>query len=303
VILLVTGTGRSGTTLVTETLARHPGTGFVSGLDDKLPRLNLRGQWNGRLYRRGAPRSSGMRALSEATSVLERGRLRVAPSEAYGLLDRHVFAGFSTPCRDLLAQDMTPWIEQRLQDFFATRLEAQQAEVLVQHMTGWPRTGFLRAALPDLRVVNVVRDGRAVASSWLQMGWWDGWQGPDKWIFGPLPPELHEVWERSGRSFVVLAGLGWRMLVEAFEAARELTPAEQWIDLRYEDLLDDPRREIARVLDHAGLAWDARFENGYARHTIERHRTDAYRSELTAAQVGQLEEVIAEPLARWGYTV
>jgi hypothetical protein len=135
------------------------------------------------------------------------------------------------------------------------------------------------------------------------MGWWDGWQGPDKWIFGPLPPELHEVWERSGRSFVVLAGLGWRMLVEAFEAARALTPAEQWIDLRYEDLLDDPRREIARVLDHAGLVWDARFEEGYARHTIERHRTDAYRSELTAAQVRQLEDVIAEPLARWGYTV
>src|SRR5690242_3167524 len=99
-LALVIGTGRSGTTLVQETLSRHPATGFISGLDDKLSRLNLSGRWNSRLYRMTAQRDPKMRALAESTRLLERGRLRVAPSEAYNLLDRHVFAGFSTPCRD-----------------------------------------------------------------------------------------------------------------------------------------------------------------------------------------------------------
>ncbi len=162
-----------------------------------------------------------MRALSEARTVFEKGRVRVAPSEGYGLFDRHVMSGFSTPCRDLVAEDMTPYLMRRVQRFFAERIAAQGCDMLVQHLTGWPRVGFLRAAYPDLKVVHVVRDGRAVANSWLQMGWWDGWLGPDKWIYGPLPADLRPMWEESGRSFPVLAALGWRMLVDAYAAARD----------------------------------------------------------------------------------
>jgi hypothetical protein len=300
-LALVTGTGRSGTTLVQETLSRHPATGFVSGLDDKLPRLNLRGRHNGRLYRWGGQRPAGMRALAEG-SVLERGRLRVAPSEGYQLFDRHVMAGFSKPCRDLLADDMTPHLKPLVKDFFESRERAQGCDVLVQHLTGWPRVGFLRAALPDVKVVNVVRDGRAVANSWLQMGWWDGWQGPDKWIYGPLPSDLMQEWEEHQRSFPVLAALGWKMLMGAFEDARGLTPAGQWLDVRYEDLLADPRREVARMLDFLGLEWDDGFQAGFERQHITAGRTHAYRTELTSAQLAAVEKVIAEPLARWGYS-
>lgn len=300
-LALVIGTGRSGTTLVQETLSRHPATGFISGLDDKLSKLNLTGRWNSRLYRMTAQRDPKMRALAESTRLLERGRLRVAPSEAYNLLDRHVFAGFSTPCRDLLADDLTPYLERKVQEFFDHRIEAQGCEVLVQHLTGWPRTGFLQAAIPDLRAVNVVRDGRAVASSWLQMGWWDGWRGPDNWIFGPLPADLREEWEASGRSFVVLAALGWKMLMAAYEDARAQMPAAQWLDVRYEDLLESPRDKVAEMLDFLGLEWNSEFEAGYARHEITGGRRAAYRDELTPAQVTAMEKVLAEPLSRWGY--
>ena len=300
-LILVVGTGRSGTTLVSETVARHPATGFVSGVDDKLPRLNLLGKHNGRLYRRSGQRPSSMRALAEARSVFEKGRVRVAPSEGYGLFDRHVMAGFSTPCRDLVAEDMTPYLLARVQRFFAERIEAQGCDLLVQHLTGWPRVGFLRAAYPDLKVVHVVRDGRAVANSWLQMGWWDGWLGPDKWIYGPLPADLRLMWEESGQSFPVLAALGWRMLVDAYAAARERTPQDQWLDVRHEDVLADPRGTFGRVLDFAGLDWTPEFEEGFSRHTIEVHRKAPWREELTPEQVRAVEQVLADPLTRWGY--
>ncbi len=301
-IVLVCGTGRSGTTLVTELLARHDRVAFVSGVDDKLARLALRGRWNGRLYRGAAgPRPAGLRAWSEAGRLLERGRLRVAPSEAYRLLDRHVVPGFSRPCRDLLAEDMTPWAQRRLREFVEQRLEAQRADVLLLHVTGWPRVGYLRAALPGLQVVNVVRDGRAVASSWLQMGWWDGWQGPDRWIYGPLPDELRATWEDSGRSFPVLAGLGWRMLLEAAEAARDRSPQGSWLDLRYEDLLADPRGATGRLLAHAGLSWDDAFEAGWSRHRITSGRCEAFRDELRPDQVAAIEAAVGPVLRRWGY--
>jgi hypothetical protein len=302
-LAVVAGTGRCGSTLVQELLCRHPAIGFVSGLDDKLPKLNLTGRHNGRLYRRGAPRPSGMTSLRHSRKLLEKGRLRVAPSEAYQLLDRHVTAGFSRPCRDLVAADMTPFLEQRTRAFFDARLAAQRAGLILQHVTGWPRTGFLTAAYPDLKVVNVVRDGRAVVNSWLQMGWWDGWRGPANWYLGPLPPDLHAEWAAAGRSFPVLAALGWKMLMTAYADARAAHPDGQWLDLRYEDLIAEPRKELTRTLEFLGLEWTPAFERGFARHEVHGGRGDAYRAELTPAQVAAMEGVLREQLTQWGYAV
>ncbi len=302
-LALVSGTGRSGTTLVQEVLSRHPGTGFISGLDDKVPRLNSRGRLNGRLYRLAPQRPAAMRALAESGKLLERGRIRVAPSEAYRLIDRHVMAGFSTPCRDLGAADLTPHLKGRVVDFFESRERAQGCDVLLQHLTGWPRTGFLQAALPDLRVIHVVRDGRAVANSWLQMGWWDGWGGPDKWIYGPLPRDLRQEWEDHGRSFPVLAALGWKMLMAAYAQARDALPEGQWMDVRYEDILASPRERFAAMLEFLGLDWNEVFDAGYRRHEVNPGRADSYRHELSSRDVEEIEQVIGKELLDWGYDV
>jgi hypothetical protein len=301
VLSVVVGTGRCGSTLVQEVLSRHPSVGFISGVDDKLPKLNLAGRFNGTLYRRLGPRPSGMTSLRHSRRLLERGRLRVAPSEAYHLLDRHVFAGFSKPSRDLLGGDLTPFVKRRMREFFDDRIRRQGCGVLLQHLTGWPRTGFLQAAYPDLKVINVVRDGRAVANSWLQMGWWDGWRGPDNWLYGPLPPALREEWEESGRSFPVLAALGWKMLMESYAQARAAHPAEQWLDVRYEDLVRAPNEQTARMLAFLGLEWTPRFEAGFARHRFHAERGAAYRHELTDAQVTAIQGVLDKPLREWGY--
>ncbi|RAO34067.1 hypothetical protein PSN13_02934 [Micromonospora saelicesensis] len=300
---LVVGTGRCGSTLVQELLSRHPAVGFVSGLDDKLARLNPKGRFNGALYRRSAPRPAGMTSLRHSRRLLERGRLRVAPSEAYHLLDRQVLAGFSRPCRDLVAEDLTPFVARRLRAFFDERIARQGCQQLVQHVTGWPRTGLLHAAYPELRVVNVVRDGRAVANSWLQMGWWDGWRGPDNWIYGPLPSDLREEWVESGRSFQVLAALGWKMLMDAFTQARLRHPADQWLDVRYEDLVEQPREQVGRMLDFLGLPWSTAFERGFSRYDFTVGRAEAYRDELSPAQLTAIERVLEKPLAEWGYPV
>jgi hypothetical protein len=302
-LAVVAGTGRCGSTLVQELLCRHPAIGFISGLDDKLPKLNSTGRWNGPLYRAGPPRPPGMTSLRHSRRLLENGRLRIAPSEAYRLLDRHVTAGFARPARDLLGSDLTPVTARRLRAFFDARIRAQRCDLLLQHVTGWPRTGFLRGAYPDLKVVNVVRDGRAVVNSWLQMGWWDGWQGPSNWYLGPLPAPLHAEWTASGRSFPVLAALGWKMLIGAYANARATHPPGQWLDLRYEDLIADPRKELMRTLEFLGLDWSPAFEKGFGRHALHGGRGDAYRSELTPLQIGDVEAVLRESLMEWGYPV
>jgi hypothetical protein len=297
----VLGSGRCGSTLVTELIARHPDVGFVSNVDDKFARLNLKGQWNNALFARSTERDPSLRPFRDRRRALERGRFRVAPSEGWVVLERQVSNIFPQPCRDLTAHDATPWLTSRIVDFFDSRMQAQQKPDFVHHLTGWPRAGLLRSAYPQARFVHVVRDGRAVSSSWLQMGWWDGYRGPDNWYLGPLSPGDRAEWEASGRSFVALAGLGWRILMDAIDEARALVPADQWLDVRLEDFMQAPRETLAQVLDFLELDWSPEFEEGFLRHTFQASRGVAWKRDLGDDQIALLEGIIARPLSTYGY--
>lgn len=41
--------------------------------------------------------------------------------------------------------------------------------------------------------------------------------------------------------------------MNAFDAAARALPAGTWMEVRYEDLLDDPRKEVQRVLEFLEL--------------------------------------------------
>src|SRR4051812_13520045 len=81
--VFIIGSGRCGTTLVHELLCRHPETGFVSNVSDKLSMLDLDGGWTNRLFRAMPARPTALRPMRDSRGVLERGRLRLAPSEGW----------------------------------------------------------------------------------------------------------------------------------------------------------------------------------------------------------------------------
>ena len=286
----VVGTGRCGSTLVHEVLARHPDVGFVSNVDDRLPYLPpALGRWNNVIYRQVPSRFT------------RKGRLRFAPSEAYRVLGRRVSPSIVAPTRDLLAGDAVPWLAERTRRFFDARADAQGRPLFLHKFTGWPRAGFLDRVFPDARFVHIVRDGRAVANSFVQMPWWRGFEGPERWGWGPLPEAYAREWEESERSFVVLAGIQWKMLLDAFDAARAELPPDRWLELRYEDVVADPRARIAEILTFLGLDWNGAFEDGFVRHAFSPDRTEAFRDDLGIHEVAMLDRVLAGRLARHGY--
>lgn len=283
----VVGTGRCGSTLVQEVLARHADVGFVTNLDDRF----------------GVPshrRLVGVyRDLPER--VTKKGRARFAPSEGYRALEREVSPLLADSVRDLRADDVTPWLAERFRSFFAERAARQGLPLFLHKFTGWPRLGFLHEVMPEARYVHIVRDGRAVANSWLQMPWWRGHLGPERWHFGPLSPADAAEWEASGRSFVVLAGLAWRLLVDAYDEAARTLPAGHWLELRYEDVVADPQTTFREMADFLGLPWTPQFAEVVERTGFTAARSDAFRRDLGARQVALLDEVLARPLSRHGY--
>ena len=288
-LLFVLGTGRCGSTLVEEVLARHPDTGFVSNLEDRFRVPIAATAMNGPLYR-GLP-----------PAFTRKGRLRYAPSEAYRVLDREVSPILSTPFRDLVAEDAEPWLGRRLAGFFESRAAVQGRPVFIHKFTGWPRAGLLAAVFPAARFIHVVRDGRAVANSWLQMSWWQGYQGPDHWQWGPLPAAYEREWKSADRSYPALAGILWKMLVDAHCRAAAGIGGGRWLEVRYEDVIAEPAREFGRMLEFAGLQPDPRFDRALERQPFESGRADAFRRDQDPATVERLTESLKDHLEKLGY--
>lgn len=287
--VFVLGTGRCGSSLLHEMLAQHEDVGFLSNVEDRLPIPAAVGRWNGPIYRR----------LPLAATV--KGRMRFAPSEGYRALAREVSPIIGTPVRDLVASDVSPWLGARFRRFFDRRAAAQASDVFLHKFTGWPRARFIDAALPRARFIHVIRDGRAVANSLVQMPWWQGYRGPTGWGWGPLADDDQRAWEAAGRSFPVLGALEWKLLMDAFAEAKGSVASDRWIDVRYEDLLRDPTATTKELLEFVELSWTARFEDRFGRYTLDASRAEAFRRDLDPSDLSAIEGVLGSRLRALGY--
>jgi hypothetical protein len=277
--------------MVEEVLARHAGAGFLSNLEDRSRLGAWARRWNNPIYQALPP------------SLTRKGRLRFAPSEGYEVLDKEVSPILSRPWRDLTAVDVTPWLAARTQRFFERRAAAQGRPVFLHKFTGWPRAGFLAGIFPDAKFIHVVRDGRAVANSWLQMDWWEGFNGPDHWQWGPLPSAYQAEWRKSGYSFPILAAVLWKLLIDAHDAAAASLPRDRWLEVRYEDVVASPAQTFGAMLDFAGMPADPTFSRALQRLPFGSDRTQAFRRDLGPETVAALSVSLEKHLERRRYTI
>jgi omega-hydroxy-beta-dihydromenaquinone-9 sulfotransferase len=286
--IFIVGTGRCGSTAFHRIMGVHPQAMWLSGFAEEFP---TRPKWN-----RWAVTAAGNPLVRKVFGK------RLKPGENYGFWYAHAY-GFAEPGRDLVAADVTPRVHRQLHSVFERMLTAQRSRMLIK-LTGWSRIGFLNEVFPDAKFIHIVRDGRAVASSYLHINeWqWRGWYGPYSWRYGPLSPEDQAAWEASGRSFIALAGIQWRMHTRAIETARTGVDQERFLQVRYEDYCADPWATCRRVLDFAELEPAPAFERHVKAAKIT-DMTSRFRKDLSPEQVLMLSNMLRDDLLRYGYDV
>jgi hypothetical protein len=282
--IFIVGTGRCGSTAFHRLLARHPQVMWLSGFAYVFPRRPAFNRW--------AVTAMGNPLLQQ----LFGGRIR--PGEQYRFWDEHAY-GFSEPCRDLVAMDVTARVKEQVRAAIARMLTPKRHRLLAK-ITGWPRIGFLKEIFPDARFVHIVRDGRAVASSLLHIDFWSGWRGPRAWRAGALSPSDQTAWDSSDQSFVTLAGLEWRIQMRAMEAASRLLQPGDFLEIKYEQFCLEPMETCRRVLAFAELPWSAAFEQSVKTASIK-NMSNRWRNDLTAEQQRLLDDLLRDDLRRYGY--
>jgi hypothetical protein len=228
------------------------------------------------------------------------GHLRklIYPVEAYRFWDHHC-PGFGEPCRDLLEEDVTPRSRRVVRYVMAQMLTPRRNRLLVK-ITGWPRIGFLREIFPDSRFIHIYRDGRAVANSYLGVSWWSGWRGPGGWLWGELSQEQAETWDRHDRSFVALAAMQWEILMSAQREAKQRISSDGLLEVRYEEMCQDPVGTFRSVAEFCELEWSPGYEATIQELSFE-NANRKWQEQLSTEQQRILNECLCQTLGDYGY--
>jgi hypothetical protein len=231
----------------------------------------------------------------------------------------------------LAASDLTPRIARRIDRRFAAFLEESgRTRFAEKTPSNCLRVGFVHALYPDCRMVHIVRDGRAVVRSLLQVAARStprtrrlklrlretpvrdlaaqvplAFQqivrtrllGQPARFWGPRPPGWKELLALPPH---LRAARQWRTCVEAALRDGRALPAENYLELRYEEFVRDPATWTRRILDFVELS-PAPEALGWAQDRTDSTRGAQWKGTLTADQEREVEQEQAPLLERLGY--
>ena len=232
--------------------------------------------------------------------------------------------------RVLTAEDLTPRIARYIDGKFAQHVrDLGKTRFCEKTPSNCLRIPFIHALYPDCKIIHIYRDGRAVTRSmlrsqtvkplkgtlWNKMTttpilewpsyvpmlmrtyWQTNVRKQPATYWGPQPPGWQD-WIALPRHLQV--GHQWRALVEtALEEGRKL-PAENYMELRYEDLIAEPQPMIASMLEFTEIEsapeiWESAAER------IDPARAEHRPTNMTEAEDAELLELMRPLLDRLGY--
>jgi hypothetical protein len=157
-------------------------------------------------------------------------------------------------------------------------------------------------AFPDARIIQIVRDGRAVAAAMLsdpeELAWFRRGvanvetEFPNP-FFGVETEEDRDAW--SELSAAGKCAMRWRGAITKMARLRNSMSADQLTTLRYEQVIREPRVTAAAISEFIDAKISA-IEAPHGRKNIE-----GWRRLLNPAQLAEIEKVAGQQLRRVGY--
>lgn len=282
--IFIIGTGRCGSTIFHKIFVHHPQVAWLSSLCNRYPKRYDLNRW--------------LMKTIDIPIVGDYFIKKFSPSEAYRFWESQS-KGFRRPFRDLKKNDLTNRSKSNIRNVME-RMVTKKRNRLIIKITGWPRIGFLKEIFPDAKFIHVLRDGRGVTNSLIHVGFWRGWEGPHKWRWGMLNEKYQREWERYGKSFVILAAIQWKLLIESIDKASKDLDHSQFLQIKYEDLMSNPVDTFKDVTDFCELKWTNDFESKIKKFKL-RDMNYKWKENFTISERTMLEDFLKDSLVKYGY--
>jgi len=182
--------------------------------------------------------------------------------------------------------DAIRWLVSR----YAAAVGKPDATVWIDHQPGHVREmALLKSHFPDLKAVHIIRDGRAVAASLLPLDW--------------------------GPNAVISAANYWCQRTAMGSALRDFLGESAYSEVRYEDLVREPEREVRLIADAIGLGYNPAMAAGgefrvpdftQSQHALvgrrpDASRLDSWRRQLSSREIEIFEALVGPLLTYHGY--
>ncbi|MGH2799414.1 MAG: sulfotransferase family protein [Thermoleophilaceae bacterium] len=296
--IIVLGMPRSGTTVIFDAIASHPGVGWFSAQINRLPRLPVvlalsRLADLDASFRKAINRSDQRRSWRE--------KLRVGPSESYGVW-RHC-CGEKFLYDHLLGIEATTQERRCVRSLAAKALRYQGKQRFAAKITGPARIGYLSSIFDDALFLHVVRDGRAVVQSLMNVHFWrDSWRERQPAWKGGIPASELARWRVLGGSPLALAAIQWSVVVQRAREEAALSAPSRYAEVRYEDFAADPHGVLDEITDFLDLARSPEIHEFVQARTEIRDMNYQWAERFEAAEIEMLNELMGDGLASFGYT-
>lgn len=134
------------------------------------------------------------------------------------------------------------------------------------------RLPWIMQTFPQAKYLHVLRDGRDVVASYLQSGAVASYVAPEETVAFALDR--------------------WQTAVRAADYARRHLPDEQFLEIRYEQLVQAPEATLQRVCRFAGMAYQPAMLDYWQAETTVEHRYQSHHQNLT-------QPVFSSSIGRW----
>jgi hypothetical protein len=266
--IFIVGMPRSGTSVFYEKLGGHPDLAWLSRTSKKFPRSPT---------------------LTRLFSLVRRDR---SPTEAPRVWRRFTRAEDDT----LTRAQVTPAQRAYYRQVARAQMQARGAP---RFLGKYPRNGlrmdYLDEIFPGCLFIHVIRDGRAVARSIVEMRELHG--GRDTY-WGIRPPGWRDL---VGREYTEAIGRQWTLTIEYIRAHAAPFRPDRYTEVRYEDFCAAPAPTLEKVGAFCGLRWPPGvLENITADVRSCNHK---WRSAFTPDEIATLNRTMGGLLKELGYDV
>lgn len=302
--IFIIGCPRSGTTLILNIMACHEQFAWISNLIERWPFRPQMSFWH-RIY--DLPYMGRYLYLGRTQNRLPKilfGRFKnylPMPVESKSFWKRHL-SKFQweregkTPPRRRTPNEISMSEISNIRRVIDDICRFQSKDFFVAKYTDFPRIQYLAKAFQKAKFIHVIRDGRAVANSYLQKiknGDFKTWHEREWWIKG-WPATWCNKWLQRYKTPLSFVVFQWKFFVSEIWKDSKTISKEQYLEVNYKDIIDSPQRTFQFIFEFCGLKTSQKVK-WYLDRIALQNMNRKWEEKLTDKEKEVLDEIICEP--------
>ncbi|MBT8257040.1 MAG: sulfotransferase [Flavobacteriaceae bacterium] len=248
--IIFIGTGRSGTTIISEMVSRHRDLAYVSNYSEKSP-SNVSVNVARRLFDNRFYRIFGQKKQLNKVSLIN--KFAFKPSEAYRMWE-YLSGNEINFSRDFLIDK--PITEERIdfiRSYFDSMVKFQNRKRLVFKITGPSRITYLSKIFPDAIFIHLKRSYIPTIASFLKIDFWKTRGAHKLWWTGVYSDEEKKWVSENANNEALVTAFQLKKLNDIAELeVKKVQP--NYLEVHYEQFVQDPEEEINRIIEFTALA-------------------------------------------------